>query len=598
MSKKATEKAARKSTPIDDAPASVSELEAGTGSERVTTRNVVIYGPAKSRKTGSCKEFPRGRTKWLVSDPNCFSRDTEFITFRGVASFEHFEDGDKVVVRTHTGKWRDAHVKKYGMERLTQLVLGRGPNKQVIHATANHRWLLENGTVKMTAQLEEGDKLMRPPTPLRDWSYLDAPLAEKKAWLSGFVWGDGSTQFAHGKETGSRVRLCGEKQQFEKRISDLGFNVTRPDSAEGDPCFQLPGLFKRLPHQDASIEELTAFVRGYLDADGTHNMRGDSVNPFTGIQATGEESINFIRNKFPVVGAYISSERDCSDEVTNFGPRSDVTARFHIVMGFSSSPVAPYIVREVSLSERVETVWCLEVEKDQSFVMPSGIVTGNCIPTLRALKRLPHPSDIYQVTSLGAAVEFLEKVLALATEKGKGALGIDTLIIDSDTQFSDWHQAAVAADTNQRFMGDDEKNNGWQQFNAQFGRYLDLKALISSYIHVISICHTKPGAKPGKTTFAGLNLPPQMAGKQERLANWVLFKSFTEVNETDIGEVPNECLITMGPDNKKRYFDSSIWLKPIEGWFASANLENVELAELDRVGGDLYALFKEEGLLE
>lgn len=222
----------------------------------------------------------------------------------------------------------------------------------------------------------------------------------------------------------------------------------------------------------------------------------------------------------------------------------------------------------------------------------------NCIPTLRALKRLPHPNDIYPVNSLGQAVEFLEKVLALAVEKGKVALGIDTLIIDSDTQFSDWHQASVAADTNQRFMGDDEKNNGWQQFNAQFGRYLDLKALISEHIHVVSICHTKPGAKPGKTTFAGLNLPPQMAGKQERLANWVLFKSFTEVNETDISEVPNECLVTMGPDGKKRYFDSSLWVKPIEGWFASANFENPELAELDRVGGDLYALFQEEGLLE
>lgn len=222
----------------------------------------------------------------------------------------------------------------------------------------------------------------------------------------------------------------------------------------------------------------------------------------------------------------------------------------------------------------------------------------NCVPTLRALKRLPHPNDLYPVRSLGEAVEFLEKALGIAVERGRDALGIDTLIIDSDTQFADWHQAAVAADTNQRFMGEDEKNNGWQQFNAQFGRYLDLKALLSEHINVISICHTKPGAKPGKTTFGGLNLPPQMAGKAERLANWVLFKSFIEINETDTASTPNECLIKTGPEGSHRYFDSSLWLKPVEGWFASANLENPELAELDRVGGDLYALMKEEGLLE
>lgn len=51
--------------------ASVSSLPPGTGTNRVSTRLIGIYGPPKSRKTGSCAYLPMGRTKWLVSDSNC-----------------------------------------------------------------------------------------------------------------------------------------------------------------------------------------------------------------------------------------------------------------------------------------------------------------------------------------------------------------------------------------------------------------------------------------------------------------------------------------------------------------------------------------------
>lgn len=51
--------------------ASTSSLPAGTGTNRVTTRLIGIYGPPKSRKTGSVAYLPMGRTKWLVSDSNC-----------------------------------------------------------------------------------------------------------------------------------------------------------------------------------------------------------------------------------------------------------------------------------------------------------------------------------------------------------------------------------------------------------------------------------------------------------------------------------------------------------------------------------------------
>jgi hypothetical protein len=50
---------------------SISDLPPGSGTARVSTRFIGIYGPPKSRKTTACAYLPMGRTKWLVSDSNC-----------------------------------------------------------------------------------------------------------------------------------------------------------------------------------------------------------------------------------------------------------------------------------------------------------------------------------------------------------------------------------------------------------------------------------------------------------------------------------------------------------------------------------------------
>lgn len=57
--------------PVEEAIPSESALTPGSGTRRVVTRLITIYGPPKSRKTGSVAFLPMGRTKWLVSDSNC-----------------------------------------------------------------------------------------------------------------------------------------------------------------------------------------------------------------------------------------------------------------------------------------------------------------------------------------------------------------------------------------------------------------------------------------------------------------------------------------------------------------------------------------------
>lgn len=314
---------------------------------------------------------------------NCLGAETPFITSAGVRTFAECADGEALTVLTHKGRWMRAVARSFGEQALNTIRLGRGGNSQTVRATANHRWILEDGTT--TDALKVGDKLWKPPHLIRDWSYEESPELQQEWWLRGFAYGDGAVMVTDGKEYGTRIRLCGAKARFLERFLDHGCSVTWPPSQHGEPLVRMRSYNKTLPSLESEgTEALMAFVRGYLDADGTRNTKHPetaSINPFQGIQVTGDEAIAFVRSVFPAVGAYIVNEDDRTDQPTNYGERTARTVYFSLVMGFSNSPVAPYIVRSITPGE-TETVWCLEVEEDQSFVLPSGVTTRNCDPTL------------------------------------------------------------------------------------------------------------------------------------------------------------------------------------------------------------------------
>lgn len=383
-----------------------SKLRPGKGSPRVKTTLTVLYGPPKARKTTSCSTIPGA--KWLVSDSNCVGVETQFITALGVKSFREFDGGEKLNVLTHTGKWRSAIVRRYGKQALREVVVGRGPNRQVVRATDTHRWLLEDARTVTTAQLQVGDKLLKPP----------------------------------------------------------------------------------------------------------HH--------------------------------------------------------FQIVMGFSNSPVAPYIVRSVGEASEPEETWCLEVDTDESFILPSGVVTRNCVSTLRDLNRLPADEDIYEVGSLAEAREFISDCLKTVDAHGPDSLGCTAIVVDSITQFADWHKEDVARATGQRFLGDNDKNNGWNHFNAEFGYFLNDLASLSRYTPTIIIAHAGQKLDTKKGAWAGISLPPQMSEKLARLANRVLYQAIREYTAED-GKVGDEFVsVEKRSDGSTRAVEVIIHTRPVGAWIASA----------------------------
>lgn len=353
---------------------------------------------------------------WSGTIANCVGAETAFITSSGVRTFAACTEGEHVTVLTHTGSWKPAVVRAYGEQQLYAITFGRGANEQHVRATAGHRWLLADGRTVTTSELSVRDKILKPPHIIRDWAYEESSEEQRRYWARGFAYGDGSELRNSNKVYGVRIRLCGRKARFLSRFEELGGAVVYTKSSDGDPTVYMRGVDKVLPSIDEiGIENMTAFVRGYLDADGSRNLKHpetSDINPFQGIQATGKEAIEFIRAVFPVVGAYIVNEDDRTDQPTNFGERTDETVYFSLVLGFSNSPVAPYNVRRIE-PDTVETVWCLEVEDDHSFVLPCGVVTRNCDPTLTMitdmdLNAIKKGSDNAIRLNQGSSAQYLE----------------------------------------------------------------------------------------------------------------------------------------------------------------------------------------------
>lgn len=309
---------------------------------------------------------------YAVGMHNCCKKTTKFLTTMGVCSFEDFSDGEVINVFTHTGEVKEATVKKYGMQRLNKITFKRGNTEVVEYFTANHRWLLNNGTV--TENLKKGDVILKT-VERKEFDFDKATAQEKYYWCLGFVLGDGTEacRWSHGKKNENikfvRLRLCGDKIKYSKRFEAL--KHSEKEMYNGDLYLTFSSNIdfrKKMPDLSTlTINEKRALFEGLYAADGTQKK-------VKSIYTSSEEIASFIEEWCPVFGYYILSEKDLSGEKTNYGIRE-----FGKVYTFTNNKnTLAWKVKNIELSD-IEEVWCLEVKDNHSFILPNGIITGNCL---------------------------------------------------------------------------------------------------------------------------------------------------------------------------------------------------------------------------
>lgn len=326
---------------------------------------------------------------------NCFGRETKFVTEFGVKSFFDFEDGDEIVVKTHDGSWKNAIVKNFGKQKLNKITFGRLRSTKEIRATSNHEWILGNGN--RTNSLKVGDIIYGVPDEIFDWDFDNATPIEKIAWCYGYVYGDGTVNNKH-----SMVRLCGEQSKYLNRFLSCDFGSSQSMSLNGDYIVYTGSYLKTTPEISLeNIDEIRAFVVGYLDADAAKSHSGSNKNKYLSIQSSQDDHIDFIESAFEMVGVYILNSRDLTGQETNFGTRPNTF--FYGLTHNIDKTNTRWSVRSI-VEDVGEDVWCLVVEDNHSFILSGGIVTGNC--SYLPIESVQDFHDITLLLGLGVGVGF------------------------------------------------------------------------------------------------------------------------------------------------------------------------------------------------
>lgn len=302
---------------------------------------------------------------------NCLARETKFVTSDGVKSFYDFDDGDEVFVLSADGDYHKAIVHYYGKEKLFKYTFynGKKTNIKTVLATENHRWYLNNGSI--TTNLSVGDKLLRAPHifdfEISEEDFNSASEDCRIMWCKGFAIGDGTVRYnAEGKDNNTRIRLCGEKNKYLSRFNIPNHcKILSQIYENGDHSVLVQNYRKEIP-VFLTLDEIKYFFSGLYSADGRQGVSTKCI------QISNPQIIDFVRTWAPAIGCYITVEKDLTGQVTNYGKRP-YTIMFH----FINQPHFYYTVLKKEF-EREDEVWCLEVEDTHNFILPNGIVTGNC----------------------------------------------------------------------------------------------------------------------------------------------------------------------------------------------------------------------------
>lgn len=331
-----------------------------------------------------------GRTLWLGGTDvaksressmfNCIGGETKILTDNGAIPIKDVIGSVKVV--NSLGEWVDAEVSEFGEQELIGLKFANHNHSFIIRATANHNWVLSDGSRVPTKLLNFGDKipLITPPKNVNDVDEYNQGIRH------GLIYGDGSKA----KSGSYSLRIYSGADDLIGFFSD--FSITYPPSCKGAPNIGIPKLkawceLKELPIDSSSNDYTLGFIRGWFAADGHVSKSGQSS-----ICCGCEEEEWLIKNGakygFFVTGSFSMSSK------TNFGEGNKAVkdVRFAKASFVSDDALRSFhrdrvrvvktefsfqgVDRETPVT--TELVYCATVPGTHDFVLGNGMLTSNC----------------------------------------------------------------------------------------------------------------------------------------------------------------------------------------------------------------------------
>jgi DNA primase len=314
---------------------------------------------------------------------HCLAGETEVLTWDGIKPIRELAGGTHRILGPRAD-WIEAPFKSYGVQPLMKLTLTRNRQVKEIFATDEHRWFVRSGTDRgarrevLTKDLKAGDRLAYTYPRNLDGRTTPSPFGI----AHGFTFGDGTLD-----GTGATALICPPKD--EAMLKWFPNSVTSA-SGENILVHHLPRFFKDRPSLDESSPYLLGWLAGCFAAQGCVAADGTVV-----LNSAHRENLEFVRTLCARLGIAthgITSQSRVgihgveSDLFRVHLVNADLSEDFFLIEEHRRRFVAAdkecarlgWVVQSVEWSDRVEEVFCAEVEDGHAFTLGDTILTGNC----------------------------------------------------------------------------------------------------------------------------------------------------------------------------------------------------------------------------
>jgi hypothetical protein len=350
---------------------------------------------------------------------NCFAGETLILTRNG--SFPINELVNKnVEILTTGGEWVIAPIKSYGKQRLIKINVSRCGKIKSIYATAEHGWIIapiqRSFTIeKKTSELKPGDRLAYCFPKRKNELQLD-----NEGICRGFVFGDGSISL----KSNSKALFCGGKDaNLMTFFNKLSFGKLPKIYNKVTIITGLPKPWKReYPELNSDENYLYSWLAGYFAADGDVDKSGRPT-----LASSKRENLEFVRKLCTQLGIGTFGIRERFRKGFGKEPtalyllgimRNDLDESFFIIPNHKKrfikcgkiSERKSWYVTSIEQTNRVEEVFCAEVDVTHAFTLEDNILTRNC-----------HHNYVTKELHFGEEVFVTRKG---AVRAGKGDMGI------------------------------------------------------------------------------------------------------------------------------------------------------------------------------